>query len=81
MATHWSNEHKNKRVKKKSKKVKVQAFFKSHPDPSLSGSPANSLRADLTQLVQGVPLSHAHAGEIWLRKFLDKLDKTGESSR
>ena len=65
----------------------MQAFFGSHPryfvvNPSLSGSPANSrYELYLTQLVQGVPLNHAHAGEIWLRKYLDKLDKTGESGR
>ena len=26
-----------------------------------------------------MPLSHAQAGEIWLRKYLDKLDKTEEN--
>ena len=26
-----------------------------------------------------MPLSHAQAGEIWLRKYLDKLDKAEEN--
>lgn len=53
MATHWSEEHKGKRVKKKSKKVKVQTFEKYFAvSPSLLGSPANSCyELYLTQLV------------------------------
>jgi len=57
MATHWSEEHKHKRAKKKSKGVKVQTFFRTHPkyfiiNSNLSGSPANSpYELYLTQLV------------------------------
>ncbi len=48
MATHWSQEHRGKRTKTKSKTVAVQTFFESHPryfivNPHLSGLPANSL--------------------------------------
>jgi tRNA ligase len=28
--------------------------------------------------VQGVPLSHAQAGEMWLKKYLNKLGKSEE---
>ena len=48
MATHWSKNHRGERAKTKSKIVKVQTFFESHPkyfivNPHLSGLPSNSL--------------------------------------
>lgn len=57
MATHWSKKHKHKKVAKKTKDVKVQTFFESHPkyfvvSPQLSGPHANSrYELYLTQLV------------------------------
>jgi len=48
MATHWSQKHRGKRTKMKSKIVTVQTFFESHPkyfivNPNFSSLPANSL--------------------------------------
>jgi hypothetical protein len=57
IATHWSAEHRHKKAEKKSKDVKVQTFFESHPkyfavNPQLSGSHANRrYELYLTQLV------------------------------
>src|SRR5258705_4630249 len=45
MATHWSKYHRGERAETKSKIVKVQTFFESHPkyfivNPHLSGLPS-----------------------------------------